>query len=63
MTKINVPLPVSKEETPNTFSSIILYDINVPADLNIWNSDFSSTSLFGIDQYLARNSNNIAYSL
>jgi len=42
---------------------VIPYTINQPADLQLWNSNFCSISLFEIDRYLEDNAKNIMYSL
>ena len=42
---------------------VILYQANQPADLQLWDGNFTPISLFGTDEYLAGNAKNIAFSL
>jgi len=41
----------------------IPYQTNQLADLQLWNSNFASISLFGINEYLTSDTKNIIYSL
>jgi len=43
--------------------SIILYQANQLADLQLWDGNFCSISLFDIDKYLAGNAKNVIYFL
>ena len=42
---------------------VIPYNTNVPADPSLWNGNFSATSLFGTNEFLNSNINNIPCSL
>jgi len=42
---------------------VISYSTNVPADPNLWNSNFTATSLFGTNEFLQSNICNMACSL
>ena len=55
-------------ETNNIFVSgleplVILYQVNKHADLQLWNNNFCSIFLFGVDEYLASNTKSIICSL
>ena len=41
----------------------ILYSINQPTDLQLWDSSFCPISIFGINEYLEDNAKNIAWLL
>jgi len=49
--------------SPSTKPSIIPYQINSPADPNLWDSNFALVLLHGIDEYLNGNAKNISCSL
>jgi len=63
----HVPL----EEAPNSVDifmepsppEVIPYSINVPADPSLWNRNFMATSLFGTNEFLSSDINNITCSL
>jgi len=44
-------------------SSAIPYQANQPVDLQLWDGNFSSISLFGTDKFLNGDAKNIACSL
>ena len=55
-------------ETNNIFVSglellVILYQVNQPADLQLWNNNFCFIFLFEVDEYLASNTKSIICSL
>lgn len=50
----------SKEPSP---PAVIPYSANVPADPNLWDGDFRSTSLFGTNEFLQSDVRNMACSL
>jgi len=43
--------------------SVISYQANQPADLQLWDGNFSPVSLFGIDEFLTGDAKNIVCSL
>jgi len=51
---------ISIELSPPT---VILYSANVPADPNLWDGNFTATSLFGTNEFLNSDIHNIACSL
>jgi len=58
------PTPLHDETTPQPAPpSIIPYSANVPADPNLWDGDFSATSIFGTNEFLQGDVRNIACSL
>ena len=42
---------------------VILYSANVPPDTSLWNGNFTVTSLFGTNEFLNSDVQNIACSL
>jgi len=67
---------VSLEEAPNSINisdinvsaepsppEVILYSANVPADSSLWDRNFMATSLFGTNEFLNSDINNITCSL
>jgi len=71
------PLCANNEEAPNhllaleyevsielfSLTIIIPYSTNIPADPNLWDSGFAATSLFGTNEFLQSNVQNMACSL
>jgi len=49
--------------TTSMGSSVIPYSPNTPANLQLWDGNFAATSLFGTEEFLVSNTNNIACSL
>jgi len=41
---------------------VILYQANQPADSQLWDSNFTPISLFGIDEFLTSDTKNIVFS-
>jgi len=63
----NEVVPIaSSQPDPSTLSvppSAILYEANVPADSNLWDSHFGPISLFGTNKFLQSDAYNISCSL
>jgi len=53
-------IDISTEPFP---PSVIPYNANVPADPNLWDGNFTATSLFGTNEFLNSDMRNIACSL
>jgi len=53
-------IDISMEPSP---PEVIPYSANVPADPSLWDRNFMATSLFGTNEFLNSNINNITYSL
>jgi len=51
---------LSTEPSP---PEVIPYNANIPADPSLWDGNFSATSLFGTNEFLNSDINNITYSL
>jgi len=49
--------------TEPSSSKVIPYNANVPADPSLWDENFSATSLFGTNEFLNSDINNITCSL
>ena len=47
----------------NIKSVVTPYSDNQPTDPNLWNGSFSSTSIFGVNESLGKDSRNIVLSL
>ena len=57
---------VASNNTNTTYDlkpTVIPYTVNQPADSQLWNGNFCSISIFGINEYLEGNAKNIMYSL
>jgi len=54
----------NNETIPQGLESLVIsYQANQPIDPQLWNSNFCSISLFGIDEFLAGDAKNITCSL
>jgi len=62
---LNKPSPADNSNTSLKLSppTVIPYSANVPADPNLWNGNFTATSLFGTNKFLQNNVCNMACSL
>jgi len=61
----NEPFPTDNFNTPpEPFSPMVIpYSTNVPANPNLWDGNFTATSLFGTNEFLQSNVRNMACSL
>ena len=61
----NEPSPADNFNTSPepSLPTVIPYSANVPADLNLWDGNFTATSLFGMNEFLQSDVRNMACSL
>jgi len=61
----NEPSPADNFNTSlePSLPTVISYSANIPADPNLWDSNFTATSLFGMNEFLQSDVRNMACSL